>query len=101
MALYLSACVPRWRNPVESYVSSNPRWSARYVRLRPLVLERDGHRCQLEYPGCKGHATQVDHITPRRFGGTDTMGNLRASCERCNKRRNDGTVPVSNPVSVW
>jgi 5-methylcytosine-specific restriction protein A len=30
-------------------------------RTRKIVLERDDYRCQLNYPGCLGEATEVDH----------------------------------------
>jgi 5-methylcytosine-specific restriction enzyme A len=55
-----------------------------FQKVRPLVLERDGHRCQVQLPGCTGHATAVDHITP---GGPATLDNLRAACVPCNSRR--------------
>jgi len=82
-------------------VPSNPRWSRAWERTRRTVLERDRHRCRLEYPGCEGRATHVDHITPRRYGGTDHLANLRAACASCNLRRGDGTGPLDPPVSAW
>ena len=77
-------------------------WTAQWERTRRLVLERDRHLCQLEHPGCTGKATHVDHVIPRRFGGSDTdLGNLRASCASCNMRRGDGTRTPAPVVSAW
>ena len=75
----------------------------RWERTRRLVLERDGYVCRLELPGCTGRASHVDHVIPRRFGGSDTdLSNLRASCARCNTRRGDGTgTPPEAVVSAW
>jgi len=53
--------------------------------LRTLILERDGHRCQL----CARPAEHVDHITPVIRGGTDHPNNLRATCARCNLTRGE------------
>jgi 5-methylcytosine-specific restriction endonuclease McrA len=57
---------------------------AEYRRLRLVVLEAAGYRCQ--WPGCHAVATTVDHVTPLALGGTNTPGNLRASCVACNSR---------------
>lgn len=67
----------------------------RWRRLRLLVLDRDGWRCQLPVDGggesdvalCGAWASHVDHITPRALGGTDDPANLRAACRACNLRR--------------
>lgn len=62
----------------------SPAWRA----VRPVVLQRDGHRCQLQLPGCTGRATHVDHIIPWSEGGAwFDPTNLRAACEHCNTRR--------------
>lgn len=55
-----------------------------FQRLRPMVLDRDGHVCQVRLPGCVGKATHVDHIIP---GGPNELTNLRAACAPCNIRR--------------
>lgn len=51
-------------------------------KLRAAVLEAADHRCQ----ACDAPATEVDHIVPLAFGGTDDPGNLRALCRRCHNR---------------
>ncbi|NBR07971.1 MAG: HNH endonuclease [Planctomycetes bacterium] len=42
-------------------------------------------------------ATTVDHIIPRRLGGTDEPDNLVASCTRCNYSKG-GRFFVSAPT---
>ena len=51
------------------------------------ILERDRYRCRLQLPGCTGRAVTADHIVRVRDGGGDEPSNLRAACERCNRRR--------------
>ena len=56
--------------------------------IRPQALARDGHQCQLRFPGiCTGYATEVDHITEVADGGTDTLENAQSSCRRCHARK--------------
>lgn len=54
--------------------------------VRAWVLERDGHLCQICH---QRPASDVDHIWPRRLGGTDHIDNLRAACGPCNKAKGD------------
>lgn len=58
----------------------------RWRQTRQLVLDRDGRECQIGGPGCRGVATEVDHIIPHAHGGDDSLGNLRAACKPCNGR---------------
>jgi 5-methylcytosine-specific restriction endonuclease McrA len=82
-------------------VPANPFWTKQWRHVRRQILDRDGRTCQLQYPGCTGRATHVDHVTPRRYGGTDHPDNLRAACARCNLRRGDGTDPPGHWASSW
>lgn len=57
---------------------------------RALVIERAGQRC--EY--CRRHQEvsplaplQVEHIVPRKHGGTDDIDYLAAACIDCNLRK--------------
>lgn len=70
------------RSP-SSKATSSPGWR----RIRRLVLERDGYRCQIGLPGCTGEATVVDHIQAAADQGSNRPSNLRASCESCNIAR--------------
>lgn len=46
------------------------------------VLRRDGFRCRA--CGDDERPLHVDHITPRKKGGSNSEGNLQALCDRCN-----------------
>ncbi len=56
--------------------------------MRLVVLERDGHRCQIRLGVCTGKATAVDHIVPLSQGGDAyALDNLRSACKQCNSGR--------------
>lgn len=56
---------------------------ADWAELRPVVLERDGHRCTQ----CGSTENlHVHHYRARRRGGTNQMDNLQTLCERCHAR---------------
>lgn len=75
--------------------------TAAWRDVRRFVLERDGHRCQLEGPTCTGRAEAVDHIVPWRHGGAwYDPENLRASCTQCNSRRVSGRAEAK-PSREW
>ena len=50
-------------------------------RLR--VLKRDGYICAY----CGQEADQVDHVIPRKAGGTHDLDNLVACCKSCNSKK--------------
>jgi hypothetical protein len=66
---------------------SDRRYStARWQKLRLLILARDGHICRIQGPRCRGVATTVNHIHPSSshphlFWVAE---NLQAACARCN-----------------
>lgn len=68
----------------------DPQWKI----VRPLVLERDSHLCQLRLPNCKTTATHVDHLIDWRDGGDwFALHNLQAACSSCNvAKRNRGVA---------
>lgn len=50
--------------------------------IRMWVLARDEYLCQT----CRvATANEVDHVWPRRLGGSDNIANLKAICGSCNK----------------
>ena len=53
-------------------------YGRRWQRLRKLVLVRQPI---CGWPDCTAAATEVDHIKPRRRGGTDRLENLQALCK--------------------
>lgn len=55
------------------------RWKDQRIR----VLKRDGYTCQY----CGADATQVDHVIPRKVGGTHDLDNLVACCAPCNSAK--------------
>ena len=55
------------------------RWKDQRLR----VLKRDGYICQY----CGQEATQVDHVIPRKVGGTHDLDNLVACCAACNSAK--------------
>lgn len=60
-------------------------------RTRFEVLRRDNFSCR--YCGAKAPFVElhVDHVIPRRHGGTDDPWNLTAACVECNLGKTDGT----------
>lgn len=54
-----------------------PDW---YTRIRPMVLARDGHRCQ----ACGNAATDVDHIGDKH---DHKPVNLQALCDWCHRQK--------------
>lgn len=54
----------------------------RWGKLRLMVL-REQPWCAV----CGAPATDVDHITPKRLGGTDRRENLQSLCHGCHTRK--------------
>lgn len=61
----------------------------RIMLTRKNVLIRDDYRCQYCHT-LKGPMT-VDHIIPKKMGGSDTWENLVCSCARCNNKKGNRT----------
>lgn len=57
-------------------------------RVRAYVLDRDGHRCQLQLEGCTTVATDAHHTRPRELVGDDP-NHVVGACESCNNRAGD------------
>lgn len=91
-----------WLNAVRAFLAANERGESQSsqrplplsrgprdpsLRLRFLVMRRDGFRCRhcgaspAVTPGVELH---VDHIVPWDRGGATTMENLQALCSGCN-----------------
>ena len=91
------------RPPLAPLVAAVSRGGStrRWRRLRALVLDRDGARCQVPAPGggpCGAFASHVDHIRPRSLGGNDDPANLRAACPSCNLRRGARSISPDEPA---
>jgi 5-methylcytosine-specific restriction enzyme A len=62
------------------------RYDGAWRRVRARVLERDGGRCQIRGPGCRGEATEVHHIVDVRLGGAlYDEANCRSVCGPCHR----------------
>ena len=59
-------------------------------RLRYDTLKRAGFRCELCGISADERALDVDHILPRKHGGTDNPENLQALCWQCNGNKGAG-----------
>ena len=65
--------------------------SRRYREQRERVFKRDGRFCQI--CGTDEGEMHIDHVIPRKAGGTHDLDNLRVLCKSCNLRKgalNDG-----------
>lgn len=58
-------------------------------KTRTQVLERDGFRCKFCGATAEQSQIQVDHITPKSKGGTDSLNNLATLCLDCNQEKSD------------
>lgn len=81
-------CDPHYRQRRSRYneqrgSSTAQGYGARWRKLRLLVLARDPicRACQ------RAPSTDVDHITPKRRGGLDTLENLQGLCGSCHARK--------------
>jgi hypothetical protein len=60
--------------------------------IREYLLEKWNRQCA--YCGKKDIPLQIEHIQPRKNGGTNRISNLTLSCEACNIKK--GTQPVEH-----
>jgi 5-methylcytosine-specific restriction endonuclease McrA len=54
------------------------------------IFRRDSYTCQ--YCGVHGGNLTLDHIIPRRLGGTHTWENLVTACAYCNHKKGGRTA---------
>jgi 5-methylcytosine-specific restriction endonuclease McrA len=72
------------------------------LRLRFLVMQRDGFRCCLcgRSPALdRSVILQVDHVVPWSKNGPTILGNLRTLCEGCNLGR--GNLDCRDAADSW
>jgi 5-methylcytosine-specific restriction endonuclease McrA len=68
---------------------------------RKEIFRRDNHHCQ--YCGKYCNNLTIDHVIPRRLGGTTDWSNLVAACPRCNHLKGgltpeqSGMYPIKSP----
>ena len=54
---------------------------------RRTIFARDDYTCQ--YCGYRGKQLTVDHVVPKRLGGSDDWENLVTCCRKCNLKKGD------------
>ena len=59
--------------------------SRRYRVHKQRVFDRDGRICR--YCGSDEEPLHIDHIIPRKVGGTHDLDNLQVLCKACNLRK--------------
>ena len=72
-------------------------YGSRWRKLRKVVLVRDDYLCCV----CgRSGATEVDHITPKALGGSDSVDNLQAICSHCHriKSKNESSGSIYKPI---
>ena len=69
--------------------------SSQWSKIRQRILKRDSYCCQ--QCGQDNGKLHVDHIIPRRLGGTDSEDNLQVLCQKCNlSKGKNAYVEISN-----
>jgi 5-methylcytosine-specific restriction endonuclease McrA len=75
------ACRPAFGSSVGSATARG--YGRVWLGYRRAALERDGFRCVR----CRRQATEVDHVVPRAWGGTDEAENLQSLCGDCHRAK--------------
>lgn len=65
------------------------------LATRQAVFERDGRRCGYCGQDIEWENYHCDHVEAAARGGSDDLGNLRASCVPCNLAK------AAKPLSEW
>jgi 5-methylcytosine-specific restriction endonuclease McrA len=60
------------------------RQSVNLAKMSVAVMRRAGFRCELCGIPADERWLELDHILPRRHGGSDDLSNLQALCYKCN-----------------
>ena len=58
--------------------------------VKEYLLEKWGRKCA--YCGAENVPLEVEHIRPKRRGGSDRVTNLTLSCTPCNQRKDNQPV---------
>lgn len=83
-ALFVTARHVDWSTP------PSPDPDIDWVKLREVVLSRDGEVCA--YCGADGGPFDIDHVRPRSRGGTNAPNNLVVACQACNRSKGARTL---------
>ena len=77
-------------NSKKSERLTNAEWQKR----RADILQKAGFSCQI----CGSEASQVDHIKPKAFGGSDERKNLQALCSKCHDEKTREDINKYNRI---
>jgi 5-methylcytosine-specific restriction protein A len=71
--------------------------TAEHKREAAYVIDRDGHRCQLQYEGCLGVATEFDH-----YDHLNKSAGGNGACKDCHSKRStmQGHAEAGHDVEI-
>jgi hypothetical protein len=71
--------------------TSEPRRSGRYIpfQMKMRVVRRDNYTCQVCGKHLLDNEVEFDHIIPISKGGSSEESNIRLTCFKCNRDKND------------
>jgi hypothetical protein len=71
--------------------TSEPRRSGRYIpfKIKMRVVRRDNYTCQVCGKHLLDNEVEFDHIIPTSKGGSSEESNIRLTCFKCNRDKND------------
>lgn len=64
--------------------------------VRCAVLDRDNYRCKK----CGRPGREVDHIKPKKLGGTDDLSNLQTLCSNCHTKKTKKDVETIRRMRI-
>jgi 5-methylcytosine-specific restriction endonuclease McrA len=66
--------------------------------IREYLLEKWGRKCA--YCQIRGMPLEIEHVIPKRRGGSNRPSNLALACEPCNKAKDNQTAEEFGPPHV-
>ena len=71
--------------------TSEPRRRGRYIpfKVKMRVVRRDNYKCQVCGKPLLDNEVEFDHIIPISKGGSSEEHNIRLTCFKCNRDKND------------
>ncbi len=95
-AVCVSTVSMKIRAPEIIILRAYDRLPAREVKLtRRNIYLRDRNTCQYCGRSFREHELNLDHVVPRRLGGTTTWTNIVCSCVGCNLKKGEKTLAGS------